>query len=73
MFFSFCRPGWEYMKNVSPAHNTHAGTDYGWPSERTVVSQAVSSSPSLLSARVPASVAYPIGEHPCGTTLLLRC
>ena len=43
------------MKNVSPSHYTHTGTDYGWPSERTVVNQTVSSSRSLLSARVPAS------------------
>jgi hypothetical protein len=46
---------WDHIKNVSPYHNTHTGTDYGWPSERTVVSQAVSSSRSLLSVRVPAS------------------
>jgi hypothetical protein len=45
---------WDHIKNVSPSHNTYTGTDYGWPSERTVVSQAVSSR-SLLSARVPAS------------------
>jgi hypothetical protein len=39
----------DLWKNVSPSHNIHTGTDYSWSSERTVVSQAVSSSRSLLS------------------------